>query len=299
MNNVLDVKIHAVCLYYPKNDILYWSFPIFSNLCQCCWPSPPEVTVPPIPKKSHTKPPVTIFCPSPWRLDYECAWWSLRNEATRVLIQRIQEGNSSSIFGGNGPIEVGGWLGGKGRGVWKRMWRSDLWKWKQNWILLNSANAQILSDISILQNQDHAETCGFPPLSLLSEKCHNILSDAVCLEQGCIDCLRAVLDAGTALQIRGGEVGHPFLKLQEVRGLAAWRIVALPKSTQANWKIGKRWKKSTSAKSYKDELKYKSSGWNTCPQKSKKKNTGLNKNVFFDTWNLLKVIDKHFFEGIL
>ena len=52
----------------------------------------------------------------------------------------------------------------------------------------------------------------------------------MCLEQGCIDCLRAVLDAGTALQIRGGEVGHPFLKLQEVRGLAAWRIMALPKS---------------------------------------------------------------------
>ena len=90
----------------------------------------------------------------------------------------------------------------------------------------------------------NAETCGFPPLSLLSEKCHNILSDAVCLEQGCIDCLRAVLDAGTALQIRGGEVGHPFLKLQQIRGLAAWRIVALPKSTQANWKIGRRSKKS-------------------------------------------------------
>ena len=138
---------------------------------------------------------------------------------------------------------AGGWEGRVG-GVWKRMWRSDLWKWKQNWILLKSPNAQILSDISILQNQYHAETCGFPPLSLLSEKFHNILSDAVCLEQGCIDCLRAVLDAGTALQIRGGEVGHPFLKLQEVRGLAAWRIVALPKSTQANWKIGRRSKKS-------------------------------------------------------
>ena len=35
------------------------------------------------------------------------------------------------------------------------------------------------------------------------------------------------------------------------------------------------------------------------PPKIEKKNTGLNKNVFFDTWNLLKVIDTHFFEGIL
>lgn len=35
------------------------------------------------------------------------------------------------------------------------------------------------------------------------------------------------------------------------------------------------------------------------PQKSKKKNTGLDKNGFFDTWNLLKIIYKHFFEGIL
>ena len=65
-----------------------------------------------------------------------------------------------------------------------------------------------------------------PPLfSLLSEKYHDILSDAVCLEQGCIDCLRAMLDARTALQIGGREVGHPFLKLQEVCGLDAWRII--------------------------------------------------------------------------
>lgn len=243
MNNVFDVKIHAVCLYYPKMIYIgrFQSFPICVSVVGL---PPPKLLYLQSQKSPTPNPRSPSFAHPPDALIMNahdlCAMRPLES-----WFKGFRKGTRPQFLEETVPLRLGGGWEGRVGGVWKRMWRSDLWKWKQNWILLKSPNAQILSDISILQNQKNAETCGFPPLSLHSEKFHNILSDAVCLEQGCIDCLRAVLDAGTALQIRGGEVGHPFLKLQEVRGLAAWRIMALPNVYPSNWNIGRRSKKKS------------------------------------------------------
>lgn len=257
---------------YIIQKMIYWSFPIFSNLCQCCWHLRPRSYCT-NPQKNPTPNSLT-----PWlwmRMMISAQWGhsSLDSkDSGRELVLNFWRKRS---HWGWGVVGREG-LGVSGKGCEDLICGSG----NRTEFYWNLQMPKSFRTSQFFKTKIMPKPVGFLPSHFFPKSVIIFWvmlcvwsKDALTVSVLCWMPVRRCKSAAEKLAIHSWN-----FKRYEAWLLGGSRHSQM--STQANWKIGKRWKKSTSAKSYKDELKYKSSGWNTCPQKSKKKHRTRQKRFF-------------------